>query len=129
MAIVEVSSPEELRKMIAAGRPLVVKFAADWCGDCRVLAPHFEKHAQTLEKAGVTVARISLSKEREILDDGKKKTVFPTPEHSAMREEFAKHGFPTVVFFNEGRVFATGLEDTGNSYKKLVGYFLSRIKK
>ncbi len=123
----EISSPGELRKMIAAGKPLVVKFAADWCGDCKELRPHFEKHTGTLEKAGVTVARISLSKERETLDGGKKKTIFPSPEHSAMREEFAKHGFPTVVFFKEGRVFASSLEDTGKSYGKLVSYFLSRL--
>ncbi|MFH1750974.1 MAG: thioredoxin family protein [Candidatus Micrarchaeota archaeon] len=126
MAVQEISSPEELRKMIAAGKPLVVKFAADWCGDCKELHPHFESHAETLERAGVTVARISLSKEREITPGGKK-TVYPSPAHSTLREEFAKHGFPTVVFFKEGRVFASSLEDTSKSYGKLVGYFLSRI--
>lgn len=122
----EISSPGELKKMIASGKPLVVEFVADWCGDCENLRPHFENYAKTLEKAGIIVVRICLSKERQIVDT-KKKTIFPTPEHSALKEEFAKYGFPTVVFFKDGRPFASSLEDTGKSCGKLVDYFLSRL--
>ncbi|MFH1447278.1 MAG: thioredoxin domain-containing protein [Candidatus Micrarchaeota archaeon] len=127
MTVVEVSGPEKLREMVASGKPLLVVFSADWCGDCKTLAPHFEKHAEALEKAGVTVARISLSKERETVGD-RKQAVYPSPEHSALREEFAKHGFPTVVFFKDGRAFSSTLEDTEASLKKLVDYVVSRVK-
>lgn len=126
MAVMEISSPEELKKMIASGKPLVVEFTADWCGNCKNLRRHFENYAETLEKAGIIVVRICLSKKRQIVDD-KKKTIFPTPEHSALREEFAKYGFPTVGFFMDGRLLASSLEDTGKSYGKLVDYFLSRL--
>ncbi|MBU1196874.1 thioredoxin fold domain-containing protein [Candidatus Micrarchaeota archaeon] len=129
MVITEIQTPKRLREMIASGKPLVVKFTAGWCPDCRELRPHFEGHANTLERAGATVARITLSNERKEVEGGVKKTVFLTPAHSKLRDEFAKHGFPTVVFFNEGRVFATSLEDSEASYRKLVDYFRSRLKK
>ena len=128
MPVLEIGSPAELRKLIASGKPLVVKFEADWCGDCKALRPHFELHTGRLEKSGVTVARISLSHERT-REGERKKAVYPTAEHSALKTEYAREGFPTVVFFKDGRVVASGLEDTGKSYERLVGYFLSRVSK
>ncbi len=127
MPVRELATPEELRRLIASGKPLVVKFSAKWCGDCQKLRPHFEEHAERLEQAGVTVARISLSEER-VQEGERKRTVYPTPEHAALKEAFARHGFPTVVFFKDRRMFGSGLEDSGSSYKKLVDYFLSRLE-
>jgi thiol-disulfide isomerase/thioredoxin len=126
MAVKEIMKPEELSALIESGKPLVVMFSAGWCGDCKALDPHFEKYSETLEKADVAVVKIVLSSRKELVGD-KMKPAYITPEHEALRKEYAKSGFPTVVFFKEGRVFSSTLEDTEVSLRRVVDYVLSRI--
>ncbi|MFH1470814.1 MAG: thioredoxin domain-containing protein, partial [Candidatus Micrarchaeota archaeon] len=133
MPVIEISKPEELRTLIDSGKPLLVMFSAEWCGDCKSLLPHFEKAAEKLEKDRVKVVRIILSKEREVVGD-KKKALYPSPEHEALRQEFSKYGFPTVVFFKDKRVMASTViedmnaKDTAASLRKFTEHFLLGLK-
>ncbi|MFH0972200.1 MAG: thioredoxin family protein [Candidatus Micrarchaeota archaeon] len=129
MAIVEIQSPEKFRKLVASGKPLVVKFGATWCGDCKELQPHFESNVGLLEEAGITVARFHLSHERKEVEGGGKKAVYPTMDHEALRKKYAPDGFPTVVFIREGRVFLSSLEDNKQTLGHFVTNVLQRMKK
>ncbi|MFH1443607.1 MAG: thioredoxin family protein [Candidatus Micrarchaeota archaeon] len=127
MGIIEIKSPEELAELVKSGRPLVVKFGAKWCGDCKELQPHFEAEAGKLEEAGIQVARFDLSHERREVEGGKK-AVYPTLQHEALRKRYAPEGFPTTVFINGGRVFLSSLEDNRDSFRHFVSNVLQRMK-
>ncbi|MEK6953394.1 MAG: thioredoxin family protein [Candidatus Micrarchaeota archaeon] len=127
MGIIEIKNPAEFKKLIGGKEPVIVKFSADWCGDCRTLRPHFEGSVPELESAGMVVARFSLSAERREID-GRKKAIFPTPEHEQIRAQYAPAGFPTVALIREGRVIASSVEDTKRSFRHFVQLALQKAK-
>ncbi len=110
MAVLEITKPEDLRNMMESGNPLLVMFSADWCGDCKVLTPIFENemYVKELEKAGITVVKMVLSREKERVGDGMKAR-YETLGHLALKNEFSSHGLPTVVFFRGKRAIASTL--------------------
>ncbi len=47
-------SDTEFKEIIKSKEKVVVKFYADWCGNCRLFAPKFNKLAEKPEFSGVT---------------------------------------------------------------------------
>ncbi len=67
--------------------PLLVDFWASWCGPCRMMAPQFERAAQTLEP------RVRLGK-------------INTEEEQELAGRFQIRGIPTMILFHHGREIA-----------------------
>jgi thioredoxin 1 len=76
------------RDVIRSEVPVVVDFYADWCGPCRMLAPHLEKIADEYE-GKVKVVKVNVDKE------------------GALAERYKISGIPTLIFFKGGRAAET----------------------
>ena len=68
---------------LAAGKPLVVDFYADWCGPCQMLAPIVEQVADAYPQ--VTFGRVNVDAE---------------PELAMM---FGIQSIPLVILFKDGK--------------------------
>ena len=78
--------PEHLQVTTGATTgPWLVKFYAPWCGHCKAIAPVWEELATEL-KGQVNVAKVDCTK------------------HSGVAEQFGVSGYPTLIYFNLGRV-------------------------
>ena len=75
-------------EVLRASGPVVVDFWAEWCGQCRMIAPFLEELAT--EMAGrVTVAKVNIDENPQ------------TPMKYGVR------GIPTMILFKGGQVAAT----------------------
>lgn len=63
-----------------------VKFYAPWCGHCKALAPTWDDLAWEIRKT-VTVAKVDVT------------------ENRALGQRFGITGFPTLLFFRQGKVY------------------------
>ncbi|MBQ3132916.1 MAG: thioredoxin [Clostridia bacterium] len=68
---------------VAAGKPLVVDFYADWCGPCKMLAPIVEQAADAYPQ--VTFGRVNVD---------------AVPELAMM---FGIQSIPLVILFQDGK--------------------------
>lgn len=75
------------RHVEASGLPVVVDFWAQWCGPCRMMAPHFERAAREL----ATTARLAK------LD---------TEAAPAVAGRYGIRSIPTLIVFRDGREIA-----------------------
>ncbi len=108
-------------KQIESGGPVLVKFSAAWCPDCKALRPHFKLASKRVNEAGVSVLRITLQKE---------KRVFLPKGRKALAQRLGIRNFPWVGLFNEGKlVSATVEETTGDGFGRWLDYALSRLPK
>ncbi|EQC28062.1 hypothetical protein SDRG_14156 [Saprolegnia diclina VS20] len=64
----------------------LVKFYAPWCGHCKQLAPTYDALSQDLH-GQVHIAKVDVT------------------EHEALGERFGIQGFPTLVFFKDGKMY------------------------
>ncbi len=63
----------------------VIDFWAEWCGPCRLMAPHFEVAAKDFERK-VKFGKLNVDEENEIAS------------------KFNILGIPTMIFFKDGKV-------------------------
>ena len=84
----EIASPADLDRHIVNDQiPIVVDFWAEWCGPCRMMAPHFARAAKQLEP------RVRLLK-------------VDTDEHQILAGRYRIRGVPTLILFHGGREVA-----------------------
>ncbi|HVR67908.1 MAG TPA: thioredoxin TrxA [Verrucomicrobiae bacterium] len=74
--------------VLKSSKPVLVDFWAEWCGPCKMLAPHLEEIAQTMGDK-VTVAKLNI-------DDNPRTT-----------KNYGVKGIPTLMLFKNGQVAGT----------------------
>lgn len=67
--------------------PVLVDFWAQWCGPCKMMAPHFESAARLLEPR-VRLAKVNIEAEQ------------------ALASRYAIQSIPTLLLFHHGREIA-----------------------
>jgi len=90
MAVASVTDDSFDAEVLAADRPVIVDFWAEWCGPCKQVAPAFEALAEEL---GDKVKVVKLN-----IDD-----------HPLSAGRFGVRGLPTFMIFESGQVTATHL--------------------
>ena len=83
----EITSAEFEKQVLRSPIPALVKFYAEWCGPCRLLAPVLEEVAEELQ-GQVTVFKVDATNNMELVQ---------------------RHGIialPTVSIFDQGREIA-----------------------
>jgi thioredoxin 1 len=90
MAVATISDDSFDHDVLAADRPVIVDFWADWCGPCKQVSAHFEALADEL---GDKVRVVKLNIDDNPLTAGR----------------FGVRGLPTFMIFQDGKVTATHL--------------------
>lgn len=80
MTVKELSS-EDFDDFISAGN-VVVDFYAEWCGPCKIMAPHFKEASETLHN--VKFAKLDVDGNQEISG------------------RYGVMSIPTTIFFKDG---------------------------
>ena len=88
MAISQTSDTNFDKDVLKAGKPVLVDFWAEWCGPCKMIAPHLEELAAELGEQ-VQVVKVNI-------DDN---PLTPT--------RYGVRGIPTLMLFKNGEVTAT----------------------
>jgi thioredoxin 1 len=75
-------------EVLHSSLPVLVDYAAEWCGPCKMMAPALEESAQ--HYAGrLTVAKVDVD------------------ENQALAARYHVRGIPTLMLFREGQVVAS----------------------
>ncbi len=61
----EITSDDAYEELIRSKQPMVVEFAADWCGVCKRIASQFEQVSDDREFQHVKFVRVNIDKARE----------------------------------------------------------------
>ncbi len=80
---------------------VIVDFYADWCGPCKIMAPHFQKASEEIKN--VKFAKVDVDSESELAG------------------RYDVMSIPTTIFFKDGEIVDrhTGALDISN-IKKMV---------
>ena len=84
-AVTDVSFQQDV---IAADKPVLVDFWAEWCGPCKMIGPALEEISEELGDK-VTIAKINIDE---------------TPDAPG---KYGVRGIPTMILFKNGEVSAT----------------------
>ena len=88
MSVAHTTDTEFDADVLKSAKPVVVDFWAEWCGPCKMIAPHLEELANELGDE-VSVVKVNI-------DDNPS-----TPTKYGVR------GIPTLMLFKNGEVAAT----------------------
>lgn len=88
MAITQTSDKAFDADVLKSSKPVVVDFWAEWCGPCKMIAPHLEELAAEMSEE-VQVVKVNI-------DDN---PLTPT--------KYGVRGIPTLMLFKNGEVTAT----------------------
>lgn len=75
---------ENVKDIIASGKPMVIDFWATWCGPCRAMAPVIDQLAQEYE-GRVEIGKYNVDEEGELSND------------------YRIMSLPTILFFKDGK--------------------------
>ncbi len=75
---------ENIRDIIASGKPVVIDFWATWCGPCRAMAPAIDQLAQEYE-GRVEIGKYNVDEEGDISSD------------------YRIMSLPTILIFKDGK--------------------------
>jgi thioredoxin 1 len=90
MAVATISDDSFDSEVLAADKPVIVDFWAEWCGPCKQVSAHFEALADEL--AGqVKVVKLNID------------------DNPMTAGRFGVRGLPTFMIFQDGKVTATHL--------------------
>ena len=84
-AVTDVSFQQDV---IAADKPVLVDFWAEWCGPCKMIGPALEEISEELGDE-VTIAKINID------------------ENPDAPGKYGVRGIPTMILFKNGEVSAT----------------------
>ena len=90
MPVATISDDSFDSEVLAANKPVIVDFWAEWCGPCKQVSAHFEALADEL---GDKVKFVKLNIDDNPLTSGR----------------FGVRGLPTFMIFQDGKVTATHL--------------------
>ena len=88
MAVSQTSDTNFDKDVLKAARPVVVDFWAEWCGPCKLIAPHLEELASELGDQ-VQVVKVNID------------------ENPLTPTKYGVRGIPTLMLFKNGEVTAT----------------------
>ncbi len=84
-----VGSHSEFDALLASTRYVIVDFYADWCGPCKMIAPHFLKMAATHALPGfLAFAKVDVDRVQSVA------------------QKYGVSAMPTFMFFKEGKQVA-----------------------
>ena len=88
MALHHTSDTAFEQDVLKSGTPVLVDFWAEWCGPCKMIAPHLEAIAAEYE-GRLKVAKLNID------------------ENQATPPKYGIRGIPTLMLFKNGNVEAT----------------------
>jgi thioredoxin 1 len=86
--IVEASDTSFEKDVLKADRPVLVDFWAEWCGPCKMIAPHLEELATELGDR-IRIVKINID------------------ENPLTPTKYGVRGIPTLMLFKNGELRAT----------------------
>jgi thioredoxin 1 len=88
MTIIQTSDTAFDKDVLKATKPVVVDFWAEWCGPCKMIAPHLEELDRELGQK-VQVVKVNID------------------ENPLTPTRYGVRGIPTLMLFKNGEVAAT----------------------
>ena len=88
MALTQTSDTAFEQDVLKSGTPVLVDFWAEWCGPCKMIAPHLEAIAAELGDK-VQVIKVNID------------------ENPLTPTKYGVRGIPTLMLFKNGEVAAT----------------------
>ncbi|KHO00238.1 Thioredoxin [Metarhizium album ARSEF 1941] len=70
--LVEIKSPSEWKTLLSSTSVVVADFYADWCGPCKMIAPHFQRLAsQHSSPKKVAFAKVNVDSQPEVAKENR----------------------------------------------------------
>lgn len=100
----EISTMNELNRILGMQKPVVVKFSAQWCGPCRQFEPIF--NSVSAQQSNVEFVKVDIDRSKDIAS------------------KYNVRSIPTTIFFKNGREVGriNGAPSKGEFINKIKSY-------
>ena len=88
MSVHQTNDADFSTDVLKSATPVVVDFWAEWCGPCKMIAPHLEEMANEMDSK-VKVVKVNID------------------ENPLTPTKYGVRGIPTLMLFKDGEVAAT----------------------